>query len=216
MMSSDGRHQGEPIFTAGVPLGSAGAVMLALHGRGASARDILTLAGELGRSDYAYMAPQAAGYTWYPRSFLAPIEGNEPALSSALARVGEVLDEIEAAGIGVDRVILLGFSQGACLATEYAARNPRRYGGVVGLSGGLIGPTVDTSRYEGSLAGTPVFLGCSDVDPHIPKERVEETGRVLQAIGGQVTQRLYPGMGHTVNQDELDFVGELMDRVAAG
>jgi len=198
---------------AGEPIGSAPAAMLMVHGRGATADDILTIAHQLAQPGFAYFAPQAAGNTWYPNRFLVPLEDNEPWLSSALKFVGEVFSDIVNAGIPAERVILLGFSQGACLALEYTARKARRYGGLVGLSGALIGPD-DTARdYPGSLDGTPVFLGCSDVDFHVPKERVDQTADVLRKLGGQVTERLYPDMGHTVNQDEIDFVRGMMQSV---
>jgi predicted esterase len=205
-----GPHQGQPVLIAGEPLESAQAAMVMLHGRGASAEDILSLASELDRPGFAYLAPQATGNTWYPQSFLAPIEANEPWLSSALAVIDAVIAHVAAAGIAPERVMLLGFSQGACLSLEYVARHARRYGGVAGLSGGLIGPDGTPRDYQGSLAGTPVFLGCSDVDYHIPVERVHETADVLRRLGGEVTERIYPGMGHTVNQDEVAFVQAMM------
>ena len=184
--------------------------MILVHGRGASAASILTLADVFERPQLTYVAPQAAGNTWYPLSFLAPIERNEPYLSGALDALTALLDRLEEAGIPAERTILLGFSQGACLALEFAARNAKRYGGLAGLSGGLIGPDFTPRDYTGSLAGTPVFLGCSDVDRHIPKERVVESGQTLQRLGGEATVRLYPGMGHTVNQDELEHVRSMM------
>jgi len=205
-----GPHQGQPILTAGNPLDKAGAAMVMLHGRGASAEDILEVATELKQPGFAYLAPQAAQNSWYPNSFLAPIPSNEPGLSSGLAVIASILSQLAGAGISPERTILLGFSQGACLSLEYAARNARRYGGLVGLSGGLIGPDGTPRNYAGSLQGTPVFLGCSDVDFHIPRQRVELTAEVLEQLGGNVTTRLYPNMGHTVNRDEILFVREMM------
>lgn len=209
-------HERQPLLAAGRPLDRAAAAMVLIHGRGATAQGMLSLAAELDNPDFAYLAPQAAGNTWYPLSFLAPIQRNEPALSSALAAVGQVLDTLSRAGIPPERTLLLGFSQGACLALEFAARNPRHYGGIVALSGGLIGPDGTPRNYDGSLNAVPVFLGCSDVDPHIPKERVIHSGDVFRCLGGEVTVRLYPGLGHTVNDDEIVFVRDLMARVAKG
>jgi predicted esterase len=184
-----------------------------VHGRGATAEDILSVAEYFDQPGFAYLAPQAAGNTWYPNRFLAPLAENEPWLSSALTLVGQVLDEIVNANIPHDRTILLGFSQGACLTLEYAARNTRRYGGIVGLSGALIGPPDAPRDYSGSLAGTPVFLGCSDTDLHVPKEFVDQTDEVLKRLGGEVTKRFYPNMDHTVNQDELDVVRGMMQKL---
>jgi predicted esterase len=203
-------HEGQPVLTDGEPLKQAKAAVIMMHGRGASAEDILSLAAELDQPGFTYLAPQAAGYSWYPNSFLAPIGSNEPSLSSALAVIAAVLAHLAEAGIGPERTILLGFSQGACLSLEFVARNARRYGGVAGLSGGLIGPDGIPRNYAGSLAGTPIFLGCSDRDFHIPKQRVEYSAEVLQQMGGNVTARLYPHMGHTVNQDEIGFVQSMM------
>jgi phospholipase/carboxylesterase len=211
----NGPHQGQPVLAAGEPLERARAAMVLVHGRGATAESILSLATELDQPGFAYLAPQAAGNTWYPYSFMAPIANNQPYLSSALATLTQLLAHIEAAGIPAERTMLLGFSQGACLATEFAARNARRYGGLVGLSGGLIGPDGTARDYPGSLAGTPVFLGCSDVDPHIPAARVRHSAEVLQRLGGDVTVRLYPRMGHTVNQDEIEAVHEVMGALIA-
>ena len=210
-----GPHQGQLVLAAGAPLSEARAAMLMVHGRGATAESILMMAGELDRAGFAYLAPQAAGDTWYPYSFLAPISSNEPWLSSALGAVGDALALIEEAGIPAERTILLGFSQGACLALEFAARNARRYGGLVGLSGGLIGPDGTPRDYLGAFEGTPTFLGCSDVDPHIPRERVLHTEEVMRRMGAEVTARLYANMGHTVNRDEIAFVRGTMDGLAA-
>src|SRR2546421_11356349 len=205
-----GPHQGQPVLTASEPLDKAKAAMIMVHGRGASAEDILSLTPELNQPGFAYLAPQAAGNSWYPNSFLAPIASNEPGLSSGLAVIASLLEQLTQAGISSERTILLGFSQGACLSLEFTARNARRYGGIAGLSGGLIGPEGTPRNGSGSLAGTPVFLGCSDIDPHIPKARVQETAEVLQRLGGDVTMRLYPRMGHTVNRDELRSVQAMM------
>ena len=205
-----GPHQGQPVLTAGEPLDKATAAMLMLHGRGATAEDILALSDELQQPGFAYLAPQAAGYSWYPNSFLAPIESNEPGLSSGLAVIASLLAKLAQAGIPPERTILLGFSQGACLSLEFAARNARRYGGLAGLSGALIGPDGTPRDYPGSLSGTSVFLGCSDIDFHIPKERVEFSAEVLRKLGGNVTVRLYPRMGHTVNHDEIRSVQDMM------
>ncbi len=216
MSTSDNLHAGQPVLTAGASPAQARAAVLLVHGRGASAADILTLADEFNQPDVAYWAPQAAGNTWYPYRFLETLTKNEPWLSSALGQVGAVLAEIAAAGVPPEKTVLLGFSQGACLATEYAARHATRYGGVVGLSGGLIGPDGTPRDYAGSLAGTPVFLGCSDVDPHIPAARVTHSAEVLGALGGAVTKRLYPNMAHTVNADEVRWVQGLLADLVAG
>lgn len=219
-----GPHQGQPVAEAGAPLTRAQAAMILVHGRGATAGSILTLADELAQPEVAYRAPQAAGYAWYPYSFLAPLAHNEPGLTSGLQLLGETLEQLEAGGLGPERTVLLGFSQGACLALEYAARHPRRYGGVVALSGGLLGtaeiagaapPHDKRFDYDGSLDGTPVFLGCSDVDAHIPLARVQQSAEVLRTLGGAVTARIYPGMGHTVNEDEIRFVRGLLANLLA-
>lgn len=206
-------HRDQPVLSAGEPLSRARAAMLMIHGRGARAEDILSLADQFTQPGFAYLAPQAAGNTWYPNRFLVPLEENEPWLSSALELIGNVMGQTVAAGISAERTILLGFSQGACLTLEFAARNATRYGGVVGLSGALIGPDDTPRDYPGSLAGAPVFLGCSDVDFHVPKERVNETADVMRRMQGNVTQRLYPNMDHTFNQDEIDFVRSMMKQL---
>jgi predicted esterase len=198
------------VLTAGRRLADAAAAMIMVHGRGASAADILTIAEALERPSLAYLAPQAEGNAWYPYGFMAPIEQNEPWLSKALHTVDDLVEQV-IARIGARRLALLGFSQGACLTLEYAARNPRRYGALVGLSGGLLGPAGMSLDHPGSLEGTPVFLGCSDVDPHIPAQRVRETASALERQGARVTARLYPGLGHEVNEEELDHVRTLVD-----
>ena len=212
--SIKGLHQDQPVYTAGEPLDRARAAMVMVHGRGATAQDILTVADALAQPGFAYLAPQAAGNTWYPNSFLAPIVSNEPGLSSGFAAIADVLGQVSQAGILPERTMLLGFSQGACLTLEFVARHARRYGGVAGLSGGLVGPDGTPRDYAGTLAGTPVFLGCSDVDPHIPKGRVQHSAEVLRRLGGDVTLRLYPNMGHTIHPDEISFVRGMMAQLA--
>jgi phospholipase/carboxylesterase len=201
-----------PILMTGTPLREARAAVVACHGRGASAEDILSVAGELDVPGVAYVAPQAPGSTWYPNGFMAPIETNEPYLSRALGLVGRLAGMVEEQGIPAERLVLLGFSQGACLALEYAIRSARRYGGLVGWSGGLIGPPGTTWAYGGALEGTPAFLGCDVRDPHIPAERVEETARMLEKRGAEVTARMYRGLGHSVNAEEIEFARQIVRR----
>lgn len=209
-MTTNPLHEGQPVLTSGRPLAEAKAAMILIHGRGATAESILGLAAELPHPQFAYLAPQAARYTWYPYSFLSPIELNEPWLSSALSVIGGLVAQVEEAGIPAEHIVIGGFSQGACLASEFVARHARRYGGLFAYSGGLIGPDGTPRDYEGSLDGTPVFLGCSDVDPHIPLERVKLSAEVLGNLGGRVTERIYQGMGHMVNQDEIEAVREML------
>jgi predicted esterase len=211
------QYQGAPVLQAGEPLETARAAMLLLHGRGASAADIMMFADVLAVPGYAFLAPEAPGSAWYPNSFLSPLISNEPYLSAALRRIESLIASIQSNGIPLERTVLLGFSQGACLTLEYTVRHAfaGRYGGVVAWSGGLIGPDGTVWDYPGSLDGTPVFLGCSDTDPHIPRARVDLSATVLGEKGATVTERIYPGLGHTVNQDEVDFVRELM-REAGG
>jgi phospholipase/carboxylesterase len=208
-----GPHQGQSLLTTGEALGSARAAMIMVHGRGATARGILGMAGEFDTEEVAYLAPQAQRSEWYPQSFLAPVEQNEPGRSSGLQAIDDALTEVTESGISAERTLIMGFSQGGCLATEYVARNPRRYGGLAALSGGLIGETIDPDDYEGDLEGMPAFFGCSDVDPHIPAERVHESARVFEKLGAGVEKRLYEGMGHTVNEDELQYVSGLIQNM---
>jgi predicted esterase len=189
--------------------------MVMVHGRNATAESILSLVQAIDTPGFAYLAPQAAGNTWYPNSFLSPIPSNEPGITSGLAAIDDLLKRIVDSSVPIERTMLLGFSQGACLSLEYAARHARRYGGVVGLSGGLIGPDDSPRDYAGSFDGAPIFLGCSDVDFHIPARRVEETARVLEEMGAEVTMKLYPGMDHIVNEDEVQTVREMMAAVIA-
>lgn len=209
-------HRDTPVAASGPPPAEAAGAVVLVHGRGATAESILTLADEFGRDDLAYRAPQAAANTWYPYSFLAPLENNEPGLSSALGKLEGIVADLESSGLPAERIVLLGFSQGACLTTEFAARHGRRWGGVVALTGGVLGPagTPRTARpYGGDFDGTPVFLGTSDPDPHVPRERVEETAEIFREMGAEVTLRVYPGMGHTVNRDEIEHVGRILDGV---
>ncbi len=198
------------IFT-GTPLSAATGAMLLLHGRGGDPRDLIALAGHLETQGLALVAPAATGRSWYPQSFLAPEAQNQPGLDSALDLVHRTLEELERAVGGSGKIYLMGFSQGACLVLESAARRPRRYGGVFALSGGLIGLGVNHREFAGSFEGTPVFLGCSDCDPHIPLQRVQESTRVLQQLGAAVKEVIYPSFGHTVNQDELDHIQAMMN-----
>jgi predicted esterase len=208
-----GPHDGRPVLHAGEPLETARAAMILVHGRGASAADIMTVGNELMHPGIAYFAPEAKGNAWYPLPFTAPLADNEPYLSSAL-EVLEHLTEKVTAHLPRERLILLGFSQGACLTLEFAARHARRYGGVIAFSGGLIGPDGTPRDYPGLFAGTPAFIGCSDVDPHIKKERVIEAGDVLKGMGAEVTVRLYPNMPHTVNADEIHSAAQVVEAVA--
>jgi predicted esterase len=207
-------HGGQPIVQYGPSPAEARLSVILLHGRGDSAEGILGLAHSLEVEDVAYLAPQAAGYSWYPSSFLAPLDRNEPYLSSALRVVGALVDTLGRQGVPPERMVIMGFSQGACLSLESAARHARPYAGVVALSGGLIGPPGTPRDYEGSFAGMPLFLGCSDVDAHIPLERVEESADVFTRMGAHVDKRIYPGMGHTINADELAAVSDLLKRAS--
>lgn len=199
-----GPHQNQKTALGGVDLSDAKFAIIMIHGRGASAESIIGLGNEFEtKGKVAFLAPQASGFTWYPYSFLAPTEKNQQGLNSGLQAISDLVDQIEKKGIPKENIFLLGFSQGACLATEFVARHPGKYAGVIGLSGGLIGEKINPSVYTGDLEGTPVFLGCSDIDPHIPKERVDETEAVFEKLGGSVTKKIYPGMGHLVNEDEI-------------
>jgi phospholipase/carboxylesterase len=203
-------HKGQPVLHYGAPIDKARRVAIFIHGRGASAEDILDIAPELGTDDVAYFAPQAAGNTWYPYSFLSPISQNEPNLTSALNVIAELVAKIAADGHPSERIIILGFSQGACLGLEFAARNANRYAAVIALSGGVIGPPGTPRNYPGAMLETPVFLGCSDIDPHIPLERVHESADLFRRMGARVDERIYKRMGHTINADELAAVRALV------
>jgi predicted esterase len=203
-------HANQPVYTAGAKLDEATAAMILLHGRGATAQDILSLSVELKFPGLTFLAPQAEGYTWYPNRFLFPVEQNEPHLSAALALVDQIVNQVSKT-IALDHIFIGGFSQGACLASEYVIRHPRRYAGLLAFSGGYIG-AIDARSADGNLEGMPAFLGCSDVDPHIPLQRVKDTSTVLQTMGAKVTEKIYPQMGHTINEDEIDEAKKIIER----
>lgn len=209
-------HEEGRIAQRGELVSNAQGAMIVLHGRGGTNEQALALADHLDVPGFVFVAPQAAGNTWYPHRFIVPRQQNEPHLSSALAVVDGLVDDLVRGGLTYDRIMLLGFSQGACLAAEYAARHPRRYGGVMVLSGGLIGTDDELTGYSGSLDDTPVFLGCSDVDFHIPVERVHASATQFSAMGAAVDERIYPGMGHTINQEEIDAVKAIMQALVSG
>ena len=210
-MTSD-PHRNQPVLTIGQKLADAAGAVILLHGRGGTAEDILAVSHEFDHPEVAYFAPQAAGSSWYPYSFLAPIEQNEPALTSALNRVEDLIADISRAGIGRERIVIAGFSQGACLASEFVARHAARYGALIALSGGLIGPPGTKFRYDGKLGGMPAFFAGVDPDPHVPWQRVRESAAVVSALGAEVLVRRYPGMPHTINQAEIKEARTLLVR----
>ncbi|MFN1835781.1 alpha/beta hydrolase [Balneola sp. MJW-20] len=207
-----GPHQGQRIAERNDP-SDAKAAFIMVHGRGASAPSILTLADEIEPESIYYTAPQASGSTWYPYSFLQPTERNEPGISSGLQAIYDIREMLKEKGFSSEQIFILGFSQGACLASEFVARHPGRYAGLIVLSGGLIGDSVNPSVYSGDLEGTPVFMGCSDIDPHIPVERVHATAEVFSKLNAKVSKKIYPGMGHLVNHDEIKHIQEIVSGV---
>jgi phospholipase/carboxylesterase len=217
MDGADGPHQGRELVTAGTPLSDATAALVLLHGRGSSAERILETAEPFRRDGLALLAPQAADNSWYPESFLEPVERNEPGRSSSLRAVADAVAVAAGAGTGVpaERVLLLGFSQGACVAAEFVARRPARYGGLAVLSGGLMGETVDPADYRGDLEGTPVFLGCSDDDRYIPERRVHDSAAAFRRLNADVTERIYEGMGHRISDDEREHVSRMVAALVA-
>lgn len=213
-MNKQDPHGQYPVQTAGKSASTASAAMILIHGRGASAHSILELSQALPHPEMAYFAPPAHMNSWYPHSFLAPLAQNEPYLSSALETVARTFSQVEDLGIPAERILLGGFSQGACLASEYLARNPKKIGGLLVFSGGVIGPLDMNRTYSGDLDGTPVFIGCSDVDFHIPVERVHETAVVFEKLGATVNKVIYPGMDHTIIQDEIDQAMKIVQTIA--
>jgi len=213
--TASGPHAGQPVLTTGKPLGQSPVVVIMIHGRGAGPENILELAPALAQPDATYLAPAAANNTWYPYSFMSDIARNEPYLSSALSVLKSLVSQVEAAGIRRDRIVILGFSQGACLTTEFAIRNASRFGAFVALSGGAIGPAGTKWDESGRFDGTPFFFGCSDVDPHIPEPRVIESAELCERMGATVTRRIYPGMGHLVNDDEIAWARALLESLTA-
>ena len=203
-------HRDQPVVTLGAGLSQAVAAVILLHGRGASAEDILGLATEMWDQRFAYLAPQAAGNAWYPSSFMAPIEKNEPWLSSALAKLGTIVQQAVAGGLSHDRIFVCGFSQGACLSSEFVARNPARYGGLIAFTGGLIGPPDANLRHEGDLGGMPALFSSGDPDPHVPWSRVLESAEQFTAMGAAVKKQRYPDRLHTVLPQEIKFARELI------
>jgi predicted esterase len=208
-------HAGQPLAEAGVALGQAPAAVIMVHGRNAAPANILDLAKRFERPDLTYLAPAAAGGTWYPYSFMADVASNEPGISSGIAVLNALVARIENAGIPKSRIVLAGFSQGACLTSEFAIRNPSRFGGVLIFTGGAIGPEGTTWNGAREFEGTPVFIGCSDRDAHVPESRARETAEVFRRLGADVTLRIYPGMGHVVNDDEIAFAQGVLDTVSS-
>jgi phospholipase/carboxylesterase len=203
-------HANQPVRHLGAPLGEAKGAVVLLHGRGGSAEDILRLAKPLHREGLTYLAPQAVGHTWYPNSFLAPRESNEPYLTSALRKIGSVVAEVQAAGIARDRILIAGFSQGACLATEFVASNPARYAGLIAFTGGLIGPPDANLHHEGLLAGTPALFLSGDPDPHVPWQRVQASASEFERMGAVITARRFPGRPHTITAEEVELARTLV------
>ena len=209
-----GPHQSMTMVETGVPIDKAKAAMIMIHGRGASCESILSLATEIdARDEIAFLAPRAQSNTWYPYSFLAPTVQNQPHLNSGLQAVFDAMNYALENGIPKDKIFFLGFSQGACLASEFVARHPARYAGVFALSGGVIGDSVNPQLYSGDLENTPYFVGCSDVDAHIPLERVNESAALYEKLNADVTKKIYPGMAHTINSDEITHINTIINSV---
>ena len=203
-------HTGETILYLGAELKNAKKAMIMIHGRGADAQSMSGLCEHFMHPDIIYIIPQATGFTWYPYRFIESRESNEPGISSALTLINAIITALNNSGIAMNDIFLLGFSQGACLALDYAARYPEKYAGIFCLSGGLIGKTIIPGDYNGDMKQTPVFLGCSDADFHIPEERVHQSASIMESLNADVTVKIYPNLGHTINRDELEFITTLL------
>lgn len=206
-------HALQHFIYSGADPDTAGAAMIMVHGRGATADSIMGLSAEIDSKKILFTAPEARGNTWYPHSFLAPVEMNEPSLTSALNVIKKLIESLLLKGFTQEKIFLLGFSQGACLVLEYCARNAKRYAGIIGLSGGLIGEILNQDNYKGNFDGTPVFLGCSDTDMHIPLKRVNETEEVFDLLNARVTKKIYPSKGHTIFPDEIKVINVMLRNV---
>jgi phospholipase/carboxylesterase len=195
----------QPVQQAGKPLSAAGKVLIMVHGRGDSAKSFIGLSDELNApvDEFAFLAIQAIQNTWYPYSFLAPVNQNEPNLSLSLSGMSELLDDLMGLRFSSSQIYFLGFSQGACLTLEFCARHAKRYGGIIAFTGGLIGESLIRTNYKGNFEGTPIFIGASKHDPHVPESRIEESQVILESMGANVIKKIYPGSRHTINQDEL-------------
>ena len=203
-------HKNNFVLQSGEDLKNSQSAMILIHGRGATAESMLSFAEEFDANNICFLAPQASNGTWYPNSFITPRNLNEPGISSSLKMIELLVAEIKKNSIPDEKIFILGFSQGACLALEFAAKNSGKYGGILGLSGGLIGDVIEQEEYASDLKNTPVFIGCSDIDFHIPLERVKETARIFSKLNANVTERIYTGMGHTVNEDEIKFIKNML------
>jgi len=210
MFDINNPHENQKILFKGADIKKAESAMILVHGRGATAESAISLTDQFDSDKYIYASPQAYGNSWYPRSFLSPVNENEPDLSSALNLIDKIIKDFNKHGIPDSEIILMGFSQGACLILEFAARNAKPYKAVIGLSGGLIGERIVRERYSGSFENHTVFLGCSDIDPNIPLERVNVTGEIILELGASLVKRIYSGMGHIINRDEIDFIKSIM------
>lgn len=205
-----GKIHPKNVITSGTDLSNATKVLIMVHGRGGSADDILSLAHFLHVKDFALLAPEASGNSWYPYAFIEKPEQNEPWLTASLSLLAEVVEDVHKEGIEDENIFLLGFSQGACLVLEFAARNATKYGGIVAFSGGLIGDRIYPENYHGDFQDTPVFIGSSDPDPHIPVKRVGATAKIFEQMNAEIVVQLYPQMGHTISREELQKANKLI------